>query len=355
MKFTVQPTGLEEGNVTVVAAEGREHGADLAADVRAGLTAAPKRLSCRYFYDPVGSELFEEICRLPEYYLTRAEGAILEERAEEIADLFGGKVALVELGSGSAVKTRLLMEVLIRRHGPLLYIPVDISRTALLESSASLARDFDDLEILAVAGDYGDGLEYLSRKSGDSRLILWLGSNIGNFERAEAADFLQTVRRTMSPDDRLLVGIDLRKDASILEPAYDDAQGVTAGFNKNILARINRELAGDFDLDRFDHRARYDEELGRIEMYLVSRCAQTVAIRGLDLEVPFGAGEAVHTENSYKYSSEEITSLAERSGMLLERQWLDEGQRFSVNILAPGSAVIDPLPHVSSAPSRMPS
>ena len=138
-------------------------------------------------------------------------------------------------------------------------------------------------------------------------------------------------------------------------PPTTTPRGVTAGFNKNILARINRELAGDFDLDRFDHRARYDEELGRVEMYLVSRCAHTVAIRGLDLEVPFGAGEAVHTENSYKYSSEEITSLAERSGMLLERQWLDRGQRFSVNILAPESAVIDPHPHVSSAPSRMPS
>jgi dimethylhistidine N-methyltransferase len=244
-------------------------------------------------------------------------------------------MALVELGSGSAVKTRLLMEVLIRRHGPLLYIPVDISRTALLESSASLARDFEDLEILAVAGDYADGLEYLSRGSGDPRLILWLGSNIGNFERPEAVSFLRTVRQTMSPYDRLLAGIDLCKDASVLEPAYDDAQGVTARFNKNILTRINRELDADFDLDQFEHRAHYNEDLGRVEMYLVSASAQMAAIRGLDLEVSFSAGEAVHTENSYKYSSDEINSLAEGSGMDLERQWMDRDRRFSVNILAP--------------------
>ena len=276
---------------------------------------------------------------MPEYYLTRAEGEILEERAEEIADLFGGKVALVELGSGSAVKTRLLMEVLISRHRPLLYIPVDISRTALLESSASLARDFEDLEILAVAGDYADGLEYLSRGSGDPRLILWLGSNIGNFERPEAVSFLRTVRQTMSPYDRLLAGIDLRKDASVLEPAYDDAQGVTARFNKNILTRINRELDADFDLDQFEHRAHYDENIGRVEMHLVSTSAQIVAIRGLDLKVSFSAGEAVHTENSYKYSRDEISSLAEGSGMFLERQWMDRDRRFSVNILAPGLAV----------------
>ena len=246
-----------------------------------------------------------------------------------------GGFTLVELGSGSAVKTRLLIEALIERQGSLRFIPVDISRSALEESSAALTEEFEDLEILAVAGEYGDGLDYLRQHPGEPRLILWLGSNVGNFERAEAADFIAGVRAAMSPGDRFLAGIDLRKDGAVLEAAYDDSEGVTARFNRNILERINRDLGGRFDLERFRHRAIWDEQLGRVEMHLESAGAQTVAIEGLNLEIGFADGETIHTENSCKYSTTEIEELAAAGGMTLERQWFDPGRRFSVNLFRP--------------------
>ena len=300
-----------------------------------GLQQNPKSLPCRYFYDEEGSQLFEAICTLPEYYLTRIERAILQERAAAIASLFCSNIALVELGSGSAAKTRILIEAFLCRQGALRYIPVDISRTILEESSPALLQDFPELEILAIAGEYQDGLEYLKTRSDQPVLILWLGSNVGNFERSEAAAFLRRVRDTMSPQDRLLVGIDLRKDRAVLERAYDDAQGVTARFNLNILAHINRELGGHFDLENFHHRAVYNPEPGRIEMYLVSTNAQSIPIDHLDLEVEFAAGEAIHTENSYKYSRAEIQALASDAGLRLEQQFFDAHQRFSVNLFAP--------------------
>ena len=317
-----------------MAAIDRVHSVDFTDDVRRGLTASPKRLSCRYFYDEEGSKLFEEICHLPEYYLTRAERSILEERAREIAALFPGEITLVELGSGSAVKTRLLMDALIERHGSLRFIPVDISRSALEESSVALVEDFEDLEILAVAGEYQDGLAYLKQNPGERRLILWLGSNVGNFERSDAESFFGSVRDAMSPDDRFLTGIDLRKDSAVLERAYDDSQQITARFNKNILVRINRDLGGHFELDRFRHRAVYDEELGRVEMHLESVGAQTVTLETLDLEVEFADGETIHTENSYKYSPAEIAALAAAAQLKLRHQWFDNESRFSVNIFS---------------------
>jgi L-histidine N-alpha-methyltransferase len=317
-----------------------------ARDVAAGLTAPPKRLSCCYFYDAEGSRLFEDICELPEYYLTAAERAILQEHAGEIAELFVEPPTLVELGSGNAAKTRLIIEALLRQQlvsgsvsgsgsgtGTLLrYVPIDICRTVLEESSLDLLRDYTGLEILAVAGEYHEGLRYLHDEARRPKLVLWLGSNIGNFERAEAAEFLRKVRDTLSNRDRLLVGIDLRKDRGILEPAYDDAQGVTAEFNKNLLARINRELGGHFNLDQFQHRAVYSESEGRVEMYLISARDQEVAIDELKLVVPFTAREKVHTENSYKYSPVEIEALAQAAGLTLERQWFDPQRRFSLNL-----------------------
>ena len=203
------------------------------------------------------------------------------------------------------------------------------------ESSAALTEEFADLKILAVAGEYGDGLEYLRQNPGGRRLILWLGSNVGNFERAEAADFIAGVRAAMSPADRFLAGIDLRKEAAVLERAYDDSEGVTARFNKNILARINSDLGGRFDLERFCHRAVWDEQLGRVEMHLESAGAQTVPIEGLGLAIGFTDGETIHTENSYKYSTAEIETLAAAAGMTLEHQWFDPGRRFSVNLFRP--------------------
>jgi dimethylhistidine N-methyltransferase len=307
----------------------------LAADVKAGLTQSPKRLSCRYFYDHEGSLLFEAICDLPEYYLTRAEREILLERAADIAARFPPAINLVELGSGSAAKTRILIEAFLRRHGTLCYVPVDISRKMLEESSLALLDEYPALKIIAISGEYHDGLRQLNAVVDGPKLILWLGSNVGNFERAEAAVFLGQVRDTMSASDRLLVGIDLRKDKTVLEAAYDDSQGITAQFNLNLLVRINRELGGHFDLNAFEHRAVYNEEIGRIEMYLVSTRAQRVSIDRLGLKISFDADELVHTENSYKYSLAEIAALANASGLHIEHQWLDGASRFSVNLLAP--------------------
>jgi dimethylhistidine N-methyltransferase len=306
--------------------------AAFARDVAAGLTESPKRLSCCYFYDALGSALFEAICRLPEYYLTRAEEEILREHSEEIAAIFDGPIDLIELGSGSAVKTRLLIEAFLRRHPEQRYIPLDISRTVLEESSLELVRAYTNLKVLAIAAEYQEGLEYLRTTWSPGRLILWLGSNIGNFERGKAARFLGQLRQTLVPTDRLLIGIDLRKDRATLEAAYDDPCGVTAAFNRNILARINRELGGTFDLRTFAHRAVYNEEKGRVEMYLVSDRAQRVLIQKAQLEVPFGEGEAIHTENSVKYSLAEIDMLARTAGLRRERTWFDGQKRFSLHL-----------------------
>jgi L-histidine N-alpha-methyltransferase len=303
--------------------------------VQVGLSTTPKSLPCQYFYDEEGSELFEAICDLPEYYLTRAETAILTEHGAEIAALSDEPVTLVELGSGSSVKTRILIDHLVRRQHNLRYVPVDISPTALKKSSEQLLADFPGLEILALASEYKSGLELVHDMQGPARLILWLGSNIGNFERPAATEFLVAVRAAMAPADRLLVGVDLRKDATILQPAYDDAQGITARFNLNILAHVNRQLGGHFRLDRFSHRATYDVEEGRVAMYLVSDLEQTVAIDRLHMHVRFATGESVHTEYSYKYSREEIENTAAAADLNLERHFLDAAQRFSLNLLAP--------------------
>src|SRR5262249_41149608 len=296
--------------------------------------ARRKRLHCRYFYDAEGSRLFEEICALPEYYLTRTERRILRERAAEIARGFPGPVALVELGSGSAVKTRLLIEALLAEHGALRYVPVDISRSILEESARALLADYPRLEIRALAAEYQEGLRQLHREHDRPKLILWLGSNIGNLDRPEAAAFLAGGRRALDGGDRPLLGIDLRKQPSPLEAAYDDPAGGTARFHPNLLARLHPPLGGDFDLDGFRHRAVYQEEEGRIEMYLDSRRAQQVRIGRLERAFDFAEGEPIHTENSYKYSLAEIDALARATGLHLAAQWLDPDRGFSVNLFA---------------------
>jgi dimethylhistidine N-methyltransferase len=321
--------------ITLLAGPRQDRRAAFARDVRAGLTATPKRLSCCYFYDREGSQLFEEICELPEYYLTRAEAEILQAHADELAATLPADVRVVELGSGSSVKTRLLLAAILRRQPRLHYVPVDICSVALQEAALALHTEFPTLTITAVAAEYHDALGYLRKLPPQPQLVLWLGSNIGNFHRAEAAAFLAEVREPLTGADRLLVGIDLRKDRAILEPAYNDARGVTAEFNLNLLARINRELEANFDLDAFRHRAVYNEEAGRVEMYLVSTRPQRVRIAGIDLDVEFAAEEAIHTENSYKYSSAEIDALTEAVGLRREFHWLDSAGRFSVNIFAP--------------------
>jgi L-histidine Nalpha-methyltransferase len=307
---------------------------DFAADVRAGLSARHKHLSCRYFYDAEGSRLFEQICELPEYYLTRAELSILQARADEIAASCPDDAALVELGSGSATKTRTLIEAMLRGRDRVRYVPIDISRSMLEESSRALLDAYADVEITAIAAEYRAGLRWLRHQREQPKLVLWLGSNVGNFGRRDAARFLRGVRASLSAGDRLLMGVDLRKARAVLEAAYDDAAGVTAAFNLNLLARINRELGGQFDLDGFAHRARWNERLGRIEIHIVSRRAQVVRIAALGMDVAFRAGEAIYSESSYKYSVAEIERLARAAGLVVERRWLDEGRRFSLNLLA---------------------
>lgn len=306
-----------------------------AADVRRGLESSPKQLPCKYFYDTRGSELFEQICRLEEYYLTRAERAVLEQRSDEIAALANPDTALVELGSGSAAKTRLLIEALLRRQERLHYIPVDISAEFLREYAGRLLQAYPALRITAFAGEYAEGLRFIAGEIRAPKLILWLGSSIGNLERSEAAAFLGQVRGLMRENDRLLVGIDLRKQAAVLERAYDDSAGVTAEFNKNLLRRINRELQADFDVDSFSHRAIYDEDTGRIEITLVANRAQSIRISRLGMTVALDSGEAIHTERCYKYSLPEIERLGDASGLSVERRWFDRRRRFSVNLFRP--------------------
>ena len=321
--------------LTLVAADTAADSAVFARDVRVGLLTIPKYLPCRYFYDRAGALLFEQICRLPEYYLTRAEGRILEERAAEIAACWSNGATLVELGSGSSRKTRILIKAFLHRNEPLRYVSVDVSRETLEENSIALLADFRDLEITAFAGEYRDGLRFIQRAVEGPKCFLWLGSSIGNFDRAEAGAFLRHLGDTMSPKDGLLVGIDLRKDRDELERAYDDPRGVTARFNKNILAHINRELGGRFQLQRFRHRARYDDVAGRIEIHLLSTVPHKVRIDQLDLTVAFGAGESIHTESSYKYSRAEIEQLARAGNLRMQHQWLDAENRFSVNLFRP--------------------
>jgi dimethylhistidine N-methyltransferase len=308
---------------------------DLAASVVAGLTATPKVLDCAWLYDEAGSLLFEEICALPEYYLTRAEREILERDAGDILTGAPPDLTLVELGSGSAVKTRILIAELLRQRASVRYVPIDISASMLRSSSNELLQDHPGLAVYGLAMEYADGLHEMRRSVHGPKLLLWLGSNLGNFGRTEAAAFLRAVRDDLDDGDRVLIGVDLRKDAGTLERAYDDAAGVTGRFNKNVLARINRELGGKFDLDAFDYRAVYDEVAGRVDMFLKSRGEQEVEIERLALTVHFDAGESIHTESSHKYSLREIDELAAAAGFRHDARWLDSAERFSLNRLAP--------------------
>lgn len=313
---------------------------EFARDVFGGLTANPKTLPCRYFYDAMGSQLFEQICALPEYYVTRTEDSILRRHANEIIDAVPAGCQLVELGSGSSTKTRRLIDALLRRDGRADFFPIDISPTILQESARALSRDYPTLSIKPVVGEYRSALARLAKRSAGGaaaapRLILWLGSSVGNFDREQASAFLTELGNACPASDRLLMGVDLRKGREILEPAYDDAAGVTAAFNLNLLRRINGELGGTFDHAAFSHRAVYHAEEGRIAMYLVSTRDQQVTIRRpFRYQVSFAAGEVIHTENSFKYSLNEIDQLAQSSGWQVENRWIDERGFFSVNLMS---------------------
>jgi dimethylhistidine N-methyltransferase len=306
---------------------------DFAREIALGLRSTPKRIPCRFFYDAVGSRIFEDICELPEYYLTRAEDEILADRSARIAALVPEGSDLVELGSGSARKTSRLIRAMLARSGRLRYVPIDISRSALEESSARLLDQHPDLRIRAIAAEYEQGLGALGDVAAPGRLVLFLGSNVGNLDRSEAAAFLRRIARRLAPSDRMVLGVDLRKSKSVLERAYDDASGVTARFNRNLLVRLNAELGANFDAESFRHVAFYLEDEGRIEMHLESPRACRVRIERLEMDLEIGAGERIHTEDSYKYSIAEIEALAGAAGLTILDAWSDREERFRVNVL----------------------
>lgn len=307
--------------------------ANFAHDVRVGLSSTPKHLFSKYLYDELGSRLFEAICEVPEYYPTRAEHEILATHADDIVAAIPNNDTLIELGSGSAEKTRQIIEAMIRRRGKLLFVPVDISVSALKQSSEALLGSYPELRIHAYAAEYFQALESLPSLGRHPVLVLFLGSNIGNFEPDEALNFLRAIRRVLRPNDALLLGADLKKDRAVLEAAYNDPLGVTRAFIINELARINRELDANFDLWAFGLRSFYNEEVGRVEVYLESLSNQAVEIRDLDLSLRFAAGERIHMENAYKFDLEGLNRLAANTGFSLERTWLDKGKRFSSNLL----------------------
>ncbi len=306
-----------------------------AADVRAGLTAEKKYLAPKYFYDELGSRLFEAICALPEYYLTRAESEILRDHADQIVAAVPTPARIVELGSGSAEKTRYLIEAMLHRQERLHYLPVDISDESLERSCSELLHLYPRLHITAYAADYFTALKSLVRaNAGERTIALFLGSNIGNFDEQESRVFLREVRQVLQAEDGLLLGADLKKSAAVLIPAYDDALGVTAAFNRNLLVRINRELDANFNIEKFRHRAFYNEAQGRIEAHLVSVGDQRVQIGALDREITFAEGESIHTENSYKFDIEQLSMLAQETGFALQQSWFDKARRFSFNFFA---------------------
>lgn len=301
---------------------------DFLGEVIAGLRGTPASIPPKFFYDAEGSRLFDAICEAPEYYPTRTELQILQDNAGQIADCIGGECLLVEPGSGSSEKVRLLLHTL----QPHAYLPMDISRDHLLQAAHRLAAEYPWLDIHAACIDFTAPLALPYQPEGVRTVAFFPGSSLGNFEPAAAEHFLRNLRGMVGSDGGLLIGIDLKKEPSVLEAAYNDAAGVTAAFNLNLLNRINRELEGNFCVDDFTHRAFYNAMRGRIEMHLVSRCAQQVKIAGEGFT--FAAGDSIHTENSYKYDVDQFRALAGRAGFNAEAVWTDTDALFSVHFLA---------------------
>src|SRR5215469_4014072 len=308
--------------------------ADFEADVCAGLTkSGQKELPSKYLYDTLGSKLFEVISELPEYGATRADERLLRAHAQEIVQQIPGDVVVCESGSGSGRKTRWILEALSRRRHTV-YFPIEISPSALAVCQRELG-DIDSVGIVGLEREYLDGLLEVAarRREGQRIFVLFLGSTIGNFSHPADVNFLREIRRILSPGDALLLGTDLDKSISALIDAYDDALGITAAFNKNLLARINRELDGDFELDRFEHIARFNPETRGVEMHLRSTQTQTVTICKAEFSVRFQKGETIWTENSHKYSLAEVAELAEASGFACAAQWIDREWPFAESLL----------------------
>jgi dimethylhistidine N-methyltransferase len=296
-------------------------------DVLSGLTKNRRQIPPKYFYDEEGSRLFDAICQLPEYYPTRAEIGLLKHYGTEMVQYMGEGSVLVEFGSGSSLKIRLLLEAL----RPAAYLPIDISREHLFNSARHLAYDYPRVAVHAICADYTRPLVLPRDFAEGAKAGFFPGSSIGNFEPPEALQFLKQIATLLGAGSGLLIGVDLKKDAALLNAAYNDSRGITAAFNLNLLRRINRELEGNFDLSSFEHRAFYNAVKGRVEMHLVSRKNQTVTVSNQAFE--FHTGETLHTENSYKYSIEEFQQLARAAGFQPQRVWTGEQALFSVHYL----------------------
>ena len=307
------------------------------ADVLRGLRAPKKELPCKYFYDEVGSELFEQITELEEYYPTRTELGIMERHAPEMAGLLGRRCLLIEYGSGSSIKTRLLLDQLREPAG---YVPIDVSGEYLYRSARALGEEYPDIEVLPLCADFTRQLALPAcRKTAARRVVYFPGSTLGNFAPEATLALLRQTAVLCGREGGLLLGIDLQKDPRVIEAAYNDRRGVTALFNRNILVRINRELGADFDIEQFAHRAFYNAAQKRIEMHLVSRCDQVVRVGGVLFA--FARSESIHTENSCKYSLPALANLAGASGFAVERVWTDDRQYFSVAYLTLGHSGAD--------------
>lgn len=303
--------------------------ASFAEDVRRGLRQPQKEIPSKYLYDARGSKLFDAITKLEEYYPTRTETGIMEQYGGAMVRALGGDVLLVEYGSGSSVKTRILLDQLRRPAG---YVPVDISKQHLVEAANHLAQAYPDFPIQPVCADYTRDFDLPEWRETASHVVVYFpGSTIGNFTPSEAEAFLQHIAHLVGEEGGLLIGVDLRKPAPVLEAAYNDHKGVTAAFNLNLLRRINRELGADFDLGQFRHEAIWDDERGCIEMHLVSRTEQTVTMRGDSFA--FDEGETIRTEYSFKYTTDAFADLAARAGFTVQSLWTDEKNYFSVQYL----------------------
>lgn len=304
---------------------------EIADDVLAGLSATPKSLPPKLFYDAAGSALFDEITRLPEYYPTRFETQIFRQHAKDILRAAGEQLDIVELGAGMATKTRLLLREVLKRQLTVNYTPVDISADALDVCASSLRRELLRVKVDPCVADFSMAMPRLPQAK-NTRLMLYIGSSIGNFDPDHAQQLLGSMRLSLRRGDALLLGTDMRKDEATLVAAYDDSLGVTAKFNKNLLARINRELGADFNLAQFRHIALWNSEESRIEIYLESETEQTVAIPALKRRFTFARGERIHTENSYKYTQNGVQKMLAKAGFRHEESWTDSRKWYSVHL-----------------------
>jgi dimethylhistidine N-methyltransferase len=302
-----------------------------AEDIIYGLKANRKFILPKYFYDEKGSLLFEKICTTPEYYVTRTEASILKEYSDEIAECNADKRIIVELGSGSSIKTRYILNAFLRLNGNITYMPIDVS-SIMIDSSKRLLNEFEGLGIKGTIGEYLDALEIIEETVSEPKLIIFLGSSIGNFDLPHAEEFMKKISDSMKTGDTLLVGFDLVKDINILNTAYNDKKGITAEFNLNLLHRINNELNSDIDTGKFEHKAFFNSDESRIEMHLVSNCDQSFSLNGSG-PIIFKKNETIHTENSYKFTDEMVMKLIQKSGLTFVKKWTDAKDWFGLFLI----------------------